>query len=306
MMLRRIPKGDDQSSNRSSSSANSSQRESTLPRKFQEMFRLMEKGRWEKAHKILKANRKNIPKTVDSSGLTPLAYALSFQAPEYIVREILEADPESPGKVDSFNATPLHLACLNGTTSEIVRLIFDQDNGESAKAVDHGNYSVLHHAVEYICLLIEKRHKRSQDACSESIESEHEDYLEIIKLLCSKAPQTVHCRTKDDGDTPLDIPYIIMLRQTYINPQMQERLLEVYQLLKRVSISVYRQRKKAWEGAKRDSNVAEDCGGSIPSMVSSNASSAASQSLSLFKDSVTGSCIQTDAKQCIEQQRFIP
>jgi len=296
MMLRWIPKGDEQRSNRSLSSSKSSQGEVTLPPHFQEVFRLMKKGKWEKAHKCLKAKRKKMSQIVDSSGLTVLALALSFQAPEFIIREILQADPESPTKVDSFGATPLHLACLNGTTPEIVRLILDHDNGASARAVDRGNYSVLHHAVEYICLLIEKRHTRSQDTYSESIESEHDDYLEIIKLICSKAPQTVHYKTNDDGDTPLDIPNIIMLKHTKINPHMQERLLEVYQLLKRVSISVYRQRKKAWEGAKRDSNVAEDCGGSIPSMVSSNASSSAvSRSLSLFKDSVTGSSTQTGA-----------
>lgn len=297
-MLRRLSLGDKSDKKSPSPSAKSPKREvGLLPRKFQEMFRFMEKGKWDKAHKILKANSNAIRHVVDSSGLTPLALAVSFHAPEYIVRDILRADPESPQKVDAFGATPLHLACLNGTTPDIVRLIMEQDNGLSAKAVDRGNYSVLHHAVEYICLLIENRHKSFAD--NDTIESEHEDYLEIIKLICSKAPHVVHYKTNDDGDTPLDIPNIIMLKQVKKNPQLEGRLLEVYQLLKRVSVSVYRHRKRQWESASVHSSDSKaiGCDGSLPSMMSSNASSSAvSRSISLFKDSVADSCTNTFAE----------
>lgn len=259
-----------------------------------QMFRCMEKGKWGKVRKILKASGRNIRDAVDASGLTPLALAVSYQAPENIVREILSADPESPLQVDSFGATPLHLACLNGTTPDIVRMIICQDNGQSAKAVDHDNYSVLHHAVEYICIRIDNWYENAMDLAdsksleSDSFDAEFEDYLEIIKLICYKAPQTVHCKTNDSGDTPLDIPNIILLKPTSKHPQMQERLLEVYRLLKKTSVHVYREQRRVWEGARARGNKAGvQCDGSIPSIMSSTASlSAVSQSLSLFKDSL--------------------
>lgn len=296
-MLRRLSLGDKSETKSPPPIAKSGQPQGAmLSRRFQEMFRCMEKGKWDKAHKILKANSSAIRHVVDASGLTPLALAVSYHAPEYFVRDILRADPESPQKVDSFGATPLHLACLNGTTPEIVRIIMDQDNGQSAKAVDRGNCSVLHHAVEYICLLIENRYSSFADTDTDTITTEHEDYHQIIKLICSRAPQVVHIKTKDGGDTPLDIPNIIMLKPGNNIPQMQERLSEVYQHLKRVSISVYRQRKRLWESASAHSpdNKAIGCDGSVPSMMSSNASSSAvSRSISLFKDSVTNSCTTT-------------
>lgn len=193
-------------------------------------------------------------------------------------------------RVDDFGATPLHLACLNGTTPNVVKIIqnhelkFKNKAGMSIRQLDHDNYSVLHHAVEYVCLLIDKRYslhsQNSVESVSDTIVSEHEDYLEIIKILCSTAPEMVHCMTNDNGDSPLDIPQIILAKRKTTGREHQKRLLEVYQLLRSTSLHVYREKKKYWEDDKvrnklRDMEMDDvNCGKSLPSLESSHASSA--------------------------------
>ena len=249
----------------------------------------MEKSKWDKVRKLLRSNAAAHSKQVDQTGLTALAVAVSLYAPLDIIKTIIEACPESTSAVDEFGATPLHLACLNGTNVDVVRLIMAHDDGQSIATPDHKNYTVLHHAVEYICILIENRYFGEDQVLGGSeysIESEHQDYLEIIRIICRKCPQTVHFATKDNGDTPLDIPQIMMMRRR-TDPtgknQYHKRLKEVYQLLKEASIRVYRQKKHKWENEHKARSTVTctttPCEESVvSSLVSSLVSSVESQS----------------------------
>ena len=238
--------------------------------------------------KLLKSNAAGYSKERDRTGLTALAVAVSSYAPLDIIKTIIEASPESTSAVDEFGATPLHLACLNGTNVDVVRLILVHGDGRSVAARDFQNYTVLHHAVEYVCTLIENRYFGEDEVMGGSdysIESEKQDYLEIIKLLCEKCPENIHVATADNGDTPLDIPQIVMAKRgtdpTGRNHHI-ERLTEVYILLKRTSIKVYREKKQKWENEHNNARSTDPLSCEDP-VVSSLVSSLESQSR--FRDS---------------------
>lgn len=154
-----------------------------------------------------------------------------------------------------------------------VRYIIDHDKGESTRVYDSQNSTVLHHAIEYICLvLINEIHEddlprneygsltASSGGCSTTRVSrshrseaimEYEEYLKIIELLCKTNPEMVHIETTL-GATPLDIPQLILVNSfshDYKDDTGGHRnsLNEVYQILRRVSINLYRQKKRIWE-----------------------------------------------------------
>ncbi len=235
-------------------------------------MKLSERSKWEKIRKLIKRGR--IGKYINNSGLSPLAILVTSFAPTELIKEFLEFDPEATVRTDSFGATPLHLACLNGTTAETVKLIIEHDQGRSAKIVDHDHCSVLHHAVEYICLLIEKRMSLPSEG-SLSIYSEHSAYLDIVRSLCDCAPEMVIHGTKDNGDTPLDIPQIVLARQECETARQSKRIHEVYMMLRDTSIKVYLERKKRWEcdGPFYVDNMKKNCEQSVvPSLESSQSS----------------------------------
>lgn len=250
-----------------------------------EFFKLIEKGKWDKVRRLLRSNTAGYSRLVDRTGLSALAVCVSSYGPLDIVTTIIEANPESTSLLDQYGASPLHIACLNGTNVDVFRLIMEYDKKQTAGTPDDNNYTVLHHAVEHVCMLIENRYfgeDQVMDGSEQSIESEHEDYLEIIGALCQKHPENVHIATKDNGDTPLDIPQIILMRRNdRSNSHHCKRLNEVYQLLKEASIRVYRGKKTKWENKpnKQWSTCAEPksapCDGSA---VSSQVSSVESQS----------------------------
>lgn len=257
-----------------------------------EFFKLIEKGKWDKVRKLLRSNISGYSRLVDRTGLSALAVSVSSYGPIDIVKTIIEVNPESASLVDQYGASPLHIACLNGTNLETFRLVMEHDKKGTAGTPDKNNYTVLHHAVEHVCMLIENRYfgeDQVMGGSMQSIESEHEDYLEIIRILCQKYPKNVHIATKDNGDTPLDIPHIILMRRSEnknINSPHYIRLMEVYQLLKEASVRVYRERKAIWESEpnKQGSSCSEPKSSPCDnSAISSLVSSAGSQSQ--FRDS---------------------
>jgi hypothetical protein len=219
----------------------------------EQFFKLIEKGKWDKVRKLLRSNLSGYSRLVDRSGLSTLAVSVSSYGPLDIVKAIIEANPESTSHVDQYGASPLHVACLNGTNLDTFHLIMAHDKDRSGANPDKNNYTVLHHAVEHVCMLIENRYFGEDHVMCDSmqsIESEHGDYLEIIRTLCQQYPETVHIATNDNGDTPLDIPQIIMMRRSdnnNSNSQHCKRLMEVYQLLKEASIRFYREKRMIWE-----------------------------------------------------------
>ena len=219
--------------------------------------------------KLIRSNIDAYSKIVDRTGLSTLAVAVSSYAPMDIITTLIEANPVSASLVDQYGASPLHIACLNGTNLETFRLITEHDKEGTAGVPDNNNYTVLHHAVEHVCILIEGRYF-GEDQCmggsEHTIESEHQDYLEIIKDLCERYPRTVHIATFDNGDTPLDIPQIMMMkRPCKKNNHYHKRLEEVYRILKEASIRIYRAQKHHWENStEKGYKTSSDTGRELP------------------------------------------
>ena len=237
---------------------------------------------------ILSAHSPDCCRQQEQTGLTPLGLAISSFAPFDVIESMLKAYPESTTIVDIYGASPLHLACLNGTNPDVVRLFLQYDQGKCVRIVDNQNYTVLHHAVEYVCLLIQKRYQSPEfDEENVSIATECGDYLEIIKLLCELYPEMIHFHTHDNNDTPLDIPQVLLSNIGPMNPKNQgmiRRMTEIYGLLKRTSIYVYKKQKKCWEESVDRSKMLTDevmCDKSLPSMTSSTTGSLNSYNPSL-------------------------
>lgn len=237
---------------------------------------------------ILSAHSPDCCRQQDKTGLTPLGLAVSSFAPFDVIESMLKAYPESATIVDLYGATPLHIACLNGTTPDVVRLFLQYDQGKSVRIVDNQNYTVLHHAVEYACLLIQKRYNSPEfDMDNISIATECDNYSEIIQLLCNLYPEMIHFTTYDNNDSPLDIPQVLLSNIDPLRPKNQEiirRMNEIYDLLKRTSIYVYKNQKKFWEESVDRSKMETDevlCDQSLPSMMSSTTGSGSLNSNSL-------------------------
>jgi len=238
------------------------------------LFDLITRGKWKKIRSIFKKDPIAASSFIDCTGYSTLSCALSaYNAPISIIETIIQANPHATLQLDNYGATSLHIACLNGVSLKAVRYIIDHDKGESTRVYDSQNSTVLHHAIEYICLvLINEIHEddlprneygsltASSGGCSTTRVSrshrseaimEYEEYLKIIELLCKTNPEMVHIETTL-GATPLDIPQLILVNSfshDYKDDTGGHRnsLNEVYQILRRVSINLYRQKKRIWE-----------------------------------------------------------
>lgn len=204
------------------------------------MFSLIRNAKWDEVRKKLNSSKgKDWSRVVDESGLSLLGMALGSQTPRDIVELILLLNPGSVYYRDKFGALPLHVGCLNGISSDVVQMIIDIDDGYSARVADSDNRTALHHAVEFSCIMLSFK---SEDSTEMSLL--YEESINIIELLLSVAPETVHVLTTS-GDSPLDITHIFMLR---LNKTEESRIHEIYRLLKETSIAVYLENKRHWEG----------------------------------------------------------
>jgi len=214
---------------------------------------LCKKRKWRVLKGVLRTKRNHkYFSMADQTGISVLIVIVTHSGvPVDVVREVLVACPSTTIRQDQYGVTPLHLSCLNGTTSEIVSLISEHDKGQSFHILDYRGYSVLHYSVEYACLLVVKRYtsdKTTDSNITDTIDSEHDDCINIIKMICSEAPYLACVSNKDNGDTPMDIPHVIFIEYAdAIPPIGKERLCEISEALRETQISMYRKKKKEWE-----------------------------------------------------------
>mmetsp|Transcript_24268 Transcript_24268/g.29852 ORF Transcript_24268/g.29852 Transcript_24268/m.29852 type:complete len:329 (-) Transcript_24268:94-1080(-) len=221
-------------------------------RRKEAVFTLIETGDWEKVRKVLKSRSgEKISRIVEDSGLTPLAMAIGSKAPADVVRLFIELNPSAVLQRDIFGSMPLHLGCLNGISLEVMHMIYNVDNGHSARVPDQDNRSALHHAVEQVCMLMSRAYN-TDASISSSISAQFEEAIEKIEFLLSIAPETLHYMAKKTGDTPLDIPQIV---KAGLKINEHAHIDEVYQILHGASIHYYLQRKKEWEDKGYDTSL---------------------------------------------------
>ncbi len=100
-------------------------------RELPEFFNLIKKSDWRKLRSLLHSpNGYYLCQQDDSTGLSCLAMAMVSQAPLDIVRTMIELDPGLPFRTDIYGATPLHLACLNGSSIEKMETLLGQSRLE--------------------------------------------------------------------------------------------------------------------------------------------------------------------------------
>ena len=200
-------------------------------------LQLFEKGRWRAIRKKLCSNNAmQFIRIRGLEGLSSLSIALCHGAPKDIIEKMIDIDPALALQTDFLGATPLHLACLNGSDLASIKLL-----GEKYPSLittcDKDGRLPLHHAVEYVCRL---------ERAGDSVVS---NSIEVIKELLKTFPETIHCIDKL-GDGPLDIAHLIMAEtDTSFEEDAStfSRVEFTYKLLKKVSIDIYLKRKRQWE-----------------------------------------------------------
>jgi hypothetical protein len=281
-MFPRLFKGNKRSNNKKVSVDNHDGAEGVAA-PWEKMFDLIKKDKWEKVRKLLKGpTSTQLCTGTDSTGLSVLSMALGSGAPIDVVLLMLAARPSASLEPDEYGAIPLHIACLNGASSSIIKMLIDHDNRASVTIADADERVPLHHAVEFSARLDDSMiHDQSRSSRSTGIEetletgstSSFEEDLETIRVLCDVAPDMVHHQNRNN-DTPMDVAHVI---KAMANTEKKKARIDfVYEILTRASRSVYQKKKKMWEedGFIKDPNLlVEDAEMEMPSMASSLATS---------------------------------
>lgn len=204
------------------------------------IFDLIQNLDWDAVRELVNGpHAERICRKTESTGLSVLGMALGFHAPIDIIQSILGKAPKMSRHFDSFYAVPLHVACLNGSPLEVVKLILEHDNNWSAHQVDEDTRVPLHHAVEFAC--------RPRPTTEEDFDSsDANEGLDVIRLLCEIAPEMLRF-TDSNEDTPIDIAQIVKSEAPDSQHIDYRRAHKVYLLLKDFSVEMYKREKKEFE-----------------------------------------------------------
>ena len=199
------------------------------------LFTVAEKKKWRKLNRMLqKPKYQYLCLKRDSTGLSLLSIAVVSDVPSHIIDAILKVDPTQAYLPDAYGATPLHVACLNGSSPKTVQKLITMKN-DLIYARDRDDRVPLHHAVECIC--------RRDIPFNEG--------KEVIRLLCEVDSSTVHSTDKNSY-SPLDIVQIA--RTLEIAGETDGYLERVYEMLALISKHEYLRKKRIWEGQEVNGN----------------------------------------------------
>lgn len=196
------------------------------------LFEFVAQKKWKKLRKLLKKKKGDCSamcKTRDSTGLSLFGFAILSGAPKDLLDTILAVDSTQSQSPDSYGATPLHIACLNGSSPQSVKYLIDISGGELVRARDVDERVPLHHAVE----------------CLARNEISFNDAKECIQRLLKVDSSLIHCNDKN-SDTPIDIVQIARMND-HGKPSKNDPLQKLYKLLTDFSIMEYKRNKERWE-----------------------------------------------------------
>lgn len=260
-------------------------RRSSYNSNMPEVFDLIKKSDWRNLRNALNSQHcYTLCQERDHTQLNCLTMALVTQTPMDIVTRVIQIDRDLLYRRDVYGATPLHVACLNGTSIEKIVTILNydkQDDGEphrnreyQASILDNDQRSALHHAVEFVCTsVLEARTKKKSktpicfwirhDDEESCVDRDVLDYcFRLISVICDAAPGMVFSKCKH-GLTPIDILHVQkvkLFKMTKTEECEEYRFFDkIYNILKRTSISEYKKLKSKWEaeeGKKEIVNIA--------------------------------------------------
>jgi hypothetical protein len=176
---------------------------------------------------MLKKNKyQDVCSQRDRTGLSILSICVVSNAPRHILDKIIEIDPSQLHRPDSFGATPLHIACLNGANPDYIQYLVDRDSDlVSAKDIDRR--VPLHHAVECIC--------RNDITFNQG--------KAVIRILSDANCHMIHSNDRN-SHSPLDIAQIARTMAPVKDGCVLKKL---YDFLSNISVNVYLHKKAMWE-----------------------------------------------------------
>ena len=198
---------------------------------------------------ILKSpqQRAKIGRHKDDLNTPALALALGYMPPLDIIQQIYQINPASVFEIDDYGASVLHIACINGASYICIDYILSLkgvNERQLGTTLDCDKRYALHHAVEYACLGREDAiHARSY---LNTTNEEKESYLNVIRRVIRAAPEMLNQYDDKDSITPIDMVQLRKVRTSTVSNEYK-RLDEIYQVLRRASITHYRKRKRVWE-----------------------------------------------------------
>lgn len=211
--------------------------------KQNEILDLIERQRWRAVRKRLNSKHgRQLAAVKGCHGITTLGLALGFNAPSDILNLIIDLEPTVGLQKDMLGATALHIACLNGSSLESIKIIVDR-YPSLVQARDADLRTPLHHAVEYICSL-------------ETVpEPDCKTLFDVIQYMIDIRPDSIHSVDKN-CDSPLDLTHIVMSETENSSYSKDEsvyyRVEALYQYLKNISLNVYLDKKMKWESQGYD------------------------------------------------------
>lgn len=193
-------------------------------------------------------------------GITILSIIVSHNPPVDIAQTLLDIAPTHSLMVDSYGMLPLNIACMNGASSAIVKLILEHDDGASAQAIDIFKRTPLHYAVQYVVepeaisscgssgggSSSKKTTRNPSSHCSQMSMSQDrfQDQILVIQALVQAEPELVLCADKENR-TPIDI--LQDCKATHKEGSKWERADIICEMLRQISTRVYRERKIVYE-----------------------------------------------------------
>lgn len=151
-------------------------------------------------------------KVIDGASI--LSIAVCFNPPLNILKTILSIAPSHSVQADKFGMLPLHLACMSGVSSKIVKCLLKHDRGSTAKVTNIFNRTPLHYAAIHAVKLEPPFVKQMEEVGSgSSVDAtcppglkveEYQDQIKTVQALLSVAPGQMLV-ADNENKTPIDI-----------------------------------------------------------------------------------------------------
>ena len=168
---------------------------------------------------------------MDPTKMSVLGMVLGCKAPYHIVKRVIDIHPNLLIQPDKLSALPIHIACLNGSSVEIIQLLVERGGIATIYYTDYDGRIPLHHAVEFAVM---KRLPKAKPVVDE------EEALVIVQYLYSIAADTVH-HNDYKLKTPISIAHIFADKAYKLaDLNWMQRIDRVISGLRHTSIQLYK------------------------------------------------------------------